>query len=273
MKKYDSVSRSTYSTILRDLETSRPFQSATTILVIGCGPGIGIEVLSESFSQDLLTEYVLKAIDFSPTMIQALQKAKKSYINRGIATKVWSKVEEEVLDVTRMNTVANGSVSHALANFVLFGVSDSSLALQEISRVLEPGGVFAMTSFSRVGWIDCMKSIQRVTDKKLNFPTLDPTNPWTNVEGVRQKLDTAGFIGTRAEEIEIVMEVDAIEEFPYDMMDVPSLWEVRSSLTPEEMERGADAVMDELRNNYTTKDGKIKISATCIVGWGRRKPS
>ncbi|CAF9929358.1 MAG: hypothetical protein GOMPHAMPRED_005379 [Gomphillus americanus] len=273
MTKYNSVSRSAYSTIFQGLEVNRPFSNATTILDIGCGPGIGIEVLSESFSKDLPAEFVLKAIDFSPAMIQALEGAKLNYINKGIAKEIWSKVKGEVLDVTKMNTIASGSVSHALANYVLFGVSDSSMAFQEILRVLEPGGVVAMTSFSKVGWIDCMGSIKGVIDRELKFPTMSPTDPWTTVDGVKQKLDTAGFIDTHAGEFEVVMEVDSIKEFPYDMMDVPSLSAVRSALTPEEMDRGAAAVTDTLRNNYTTKDGKIKIPASCIVGWGRRKPS
>ncbi len=98
------------------------------VLEIGCGRGVGIEIIF-----DLFNPLYVEAFDFDPNQIRlAEQRLSGRYQSRiklyeGSATKIPSKDNQfdAVFDF--------GALHH---------IRDNSIALNEISRVLKPGGQF-----------------------------------------------------------------------------------------------------------------------------------
>lgn len=99
-----------------------------SVLEIGCGQGVGTKVILERFAARSVY-----SIDVDPDMVKKARRHLRSYPQERI------QIEEG--DVTQLNKPDN--YFDACFNFaILHHVPNWQLALQEIHRVLKPGGKF-----------------------------------------------------------------------------------------------------------------------------------
>ncbi|KAG9720872.1 S-adenosyl-L-methionine-dependent methyltransferase, partial [Aureobasidium melanogenum] len=139
------------------LHTHSPFDTATTILDIGCGPGSATSQLISTHHNILPSNTQLLATDFSRGMVSIVQQVrdfKLENLQEGTEKSTWTRVVPLVMDAQDLRPLLDDSVSHIIANFVLFMTDDPPKALQEAHRVLENGGVFALSSWHRMDWLD-----------------------------------------------------------------------------------------------------------------------
>ncbi|KAH0333592.1 S-adenosyl-L-methionine-dependent methyltransferase, partial [Aureobasidium melanogenum] len=181
------------------LQTLSSFDTATTILDIGCGPGSATSHLISTHHDILPSNTQILATDFSRGMISIVQQVrdfKLEKLSEGTEKSTWSRVVPLVMDAQDLRPLLDDSISHIIANFVLFMVDDPQKALQEAHRVLKSGGVFVLSSWHRMDWMDCL-----VIAASNAFPTLGKPTPqlpkfpaqWASVDGVRDLLKDAGF--------------------------------------------------------------------------------
>ena len=96
-------------------------------LEIGCGRGVGAEIIIEKFGAK-----TVDAFDLDPRMIELAQKRLKKYNNR---VRIW------VGDATEI--IAKDSVYDAVFDFgIIHHIPDWQNAVSEVFRVLKPGGRF-----------------------------------------------------------------------------------------------------------------------------------
>ncbi|KAG9578671.1 S-adenosyl-L-methionine-dependent methyltransferase, partial [Aureobasidium melanogenum] len=181
------------------LQTFSSFDTATTILDVGCGPGGATSQLISTHHNILPSNTQLLATDFSRGMVSIVQQVrafKLEKLQEGTEKSTWTRVVPLVMDAQNLRPLLDDSISHIIGNFVLFMTDDPPKALQEAHRVLKNEGVFALSSWHRMDWMDYL-----VIAASHAFPTLGKPTPqmpefpaqWASVDGVRDLLKDAGF--------------------------------------------------------------------------------
>lgn len=109
--------------------------SGQDVLEIGCGRGVGVEILLDRFRAGTVT-----AFDLDPAMID---KA-----SRRLHTRAGAPIALSVGDACEIEQPA-ASIDTAVEFGVIHHVPDWHAALDEISRVLRPGGLFLFEDVPR----------------------------------------------------------------------------------------------------------------------------
>ncbi len=151
-------------------------QPTDHILETGCGPGLAIQGFAARAKEGLVA-----GIDGSPVMVQQARKRNAAAIKAG-------RVEIQQGDASRL-PYPDASFDKVVAIHVIYFWSDAVSTLQELRRVLQPGGMVA------IGFV-LKKHAPRVTQKAFaqTGATLYPIE-----EDVAALLAAAGFTHIRVE--------------------------------------------------------------------------
>lgn len=155
------------------VNTTLPFSTASTILDIGCGPGTLTTLLFKKYGEQIPQTTKLIATDFSAGMVEAAKtrKQKEMQSEDEHAANCWARLELDVMDAQNLKKVATNSVSHVMGNLVYFMLPEYKKGLSEAHRVLSDNGVFACTSWAKVGWMGfVIQAAQTVTQKTIDSP-------------------------------------------------------------------------------------------------------
>lgn len=151
-------------------------QPADHILEVGCGPGLAIQGFAARAKEGLVA-----GIDPSPIMVEQARKRNAAAIKAG-------RVEIQQGDASTL-PYPDASFDKVVAVHVIYFWSDAVATLQELRRVLQPGGVVA------IGFL--LKEHQpRVTQKA--FAQTGATL-YSVAEDVAALLAAAGFTQIRVE--------------------------------------------------------------------------
>ena len=163
----------TCARMLEVVNATLPFSTASTILDIGCGPGTLPTLLFQKYGKKISETTKLIASDFSTGMVEAakIRREKGSQSKEIYVAKCWAKLELDVMDAQNLEKVVTSSVSHVMGSLVYFMLPDHKKGLAEAYRVLSNDGVFACTSWAKVGWMDfVLEAVQKVTQKTVSSP-------------------------------------------------------------------------------------------------------
>lgn len=147
-----------------------PFSTASTILDIGCGPGTLPTLLFKKYGEHIPQTAKLIATDFSAGMVEAakLRKEKEMHSDDIHVTNCWARLDLDVMDAQNLEKIATNSVSHLMGSLVYFMLPDYKKGLSEAHRVLSDGGIFACTSWAKVGWMAfVIQAAQTVTHQTI----------------------------------------------------------------------------------------------------------
>jgi len=183
--------------MLERMDDALPFSSATGIADIGCGPGPAIKELLDVYGSKISPSARLVASDFSEGMVEQVRKlqAKQS------GDPLWERLETHVWDLQDLGLVAENSFSHVMGSLVFFIPEKPRQALSEVNRVLEKGGLIALTSWHIVTWMDLMEAAARATRPDLTaaVKVLEMPKAWRTVDAVKNELEATGFREVHAE--------------------------------------------------------------------------
>jgi ubiquinone/menaquinone biosynthesis C-methylase UbiE len=155
-----------------------PVTSSSKIFDNGAGSGMFTSVLLDEHPGTSIT-----AADVSSGMIEALKQNN------------WENVK--TLVVNAMDLQAAGlrdqSFSHSFGTFFLPFVPDPSVVILEMKRVTEPGGVVAVSTWSRVSWVPLWQQAVRATvDSQWTAPDLFHTKT-TEASDVQELFEQCGL--------------------------------------------------------------------------------
>lgn len=165
--------------MLNVVNTTLPFSTASTILDIGCGPGTLPTLLFKKYGEQIPETTKLIATDFSAGMVEAarMRKQKEMHSENVHAAKCWARLEVDVMDAQNLEKFASNSVSHVMGSLVYFMLPDHKKGLSEAHRVLLADGVFACTSWAKVGWMGfVVQAAQKITQKSIDSPVRTKPN-------------------------------------------------------------------------------------------------
>ena len=253
--------------IIKAGNVAYPFTSALTIVDLGCGPGQVTNEVLKAHGSELPDTARLVASDLSPGMIEQVQNRKKNEIEKG--NTLWEKVETLECDAQDLSVFSDNSVSHALANFVLFLVPQPRAALKEIHRILtdsKGGGVVAVSSWHGSEWQDLISFVSKVRPDKAT-PTIPPT--WSSIEGLRGQLELGGFREIEVHTVKSFMPLEDHEELArFILTKFPGMARMTKDMTAEELASVLDLMVEHLKQMHPITPARL--TGTAIIGVGRK---
>jgi ubiquinone/menaquinone biosynthesis C-methylase UbiE len=242
-----------------------PFSTATSILDNGCGPGPITSHIIAAHGHEIPQTCEFLTADFSEGMIAQVETVKKAAT--GPNAEVWQRVETAVLDATDLSAVADGTKSHVLAGWVYFMTPSPQKCLTESLRVLSPGGILTCTSWQGSQWLDLMGTFSTVRPD-INLPQLLP-KAWSDVDLLREELESAGFRDVRSERVKVTMRVENHERLvEFLITKLPHSVELTKRMSEEEVRRWKEAAVEKCREMCPVVPGELH--GVSLMATGRK---
>ncbi|KAF2494791.1 S-adenosyl-L-methionine-dependent methyltransferase [Lophium mytilinum] len=188
--------------LVKTLNDALSISEATVILDVGCGPGTTIGMLIRQLGSQIPPDARLIASDFSTGMIEQLEERKKTATDP-----LWNRIEPLVSNAEDLAGIDDSSISHVMGSLVYNLIPDSQKALQAAYRVLKPGGVVCMSTWTNLEWMDLMKLAAENTKGNTAPASLFPES-WLSMEGIKKMFEQAGFKDSTFEIQEAFMAID-----------------------------------------------------------------
>ena len=162
------------------------------------------------------------------------------------------------------------SVDAVLCRWGLMFVSDPGPALQEIRRVLKPGGRAAVAVWAGPELNPWATIPTRALVELGHAEPPDPTAPGmfvlADADRLRELLESAGFIEAHVEPVELSRPAAGVEEYVEETLALSSPFaEVRERLSDEQWDE-VKARIAELAEPFTEGDGSLRFPACSLGG-------
>jgi SAM-dependent methyltransferase len=198
-------------------------------------------------------------------MIDVVKDRKKEEASKG--NSLWSNVETNIWNAENLTEAADESFSHVTAGLLLFMTAKPQCVLQETLRVLKPGGVFAMSSFKSVEWMDFIEEHLAIVKPGSKLGTIPEA--WASTSAVERELERTGFKRVETEEVQVWYEFDDAEAMTrFNMNIIPSVKMVTAGWKEEEIEGAINLQIEELEKRFP--DGKGRLGGVALVGFGTK---
>ncbi|KAI0403752.1 S-adenosyl-L-methionine-dependent methyltransferase [Xylaria palmicola] len=229
-----------------DESTSKPF----TLLDHACGTGPIAAHLHAVVDRQVLEQSKMTCADLADNMVRALGRhAKKCG---------WANVETAVLDAQKSG-LPESSFSHVTMNFAMHLVPDPPAVLQDVMRVLQPGGVFGFTVWHKdnSGWVPDMRSSFETLPFEAPMPDPLPMAPngkfeFIDAGRIPEQLGRYGFEDIKVQTVEHVVRVESAEHYlrSYGMMKD---WMTQAYWSEESKQKAKDMIDGHIIRHLTEK--------------------
>jgi ubiquinone/menaquinone biosynthesis C-methylase UbiE len=161
----------------------------------------------------------------------------------------------------------DASVDVAVMALVLFFVPDPARGLQEMLRVVRPGGTIAAYHWDMAGG---GFPLQPVLDavRAEGHASQEPPSTWASALDASDELwRTAGLVDVQTRQFEVRREFDSFDEFWRSAHGSPRLKNLLASLAPAALQRLSEHVRSSVG---ATHDGPLVLQARANAVKGRR---
>ncbi|EEH19562.1 hypothetical protein PABG_01881 [Paracoccidioides brasiliensis Pb03] len=243
-----------------------PFSKASTILDVGCGGGQIVNYIMERYNTVLPENARIVALDFVEGMVNLVREQQRDHINRGDA--VWGQLETAELDATDLSSIKDGECSHVLAGFVYSGIPDSAKAIKEAHRILQDGGIVALTNMRDAEWLDLLQVVKEIRQDLPETPTAESFAPtWFEDAGTKAHLENAGFRDVEIRRIPIHYGAKSYQDLRGKLFDtVPFMPKWLKQMSEEEIERAKDLLVERVSKVHTSEPIALFGTATLAIG-------
>ncbi|GAB7365864.1 hypothetical protein MBLNU230_g7194t1 [Neophaeotheca triangularis] len=268
MARYSQIQLgdSAVASMLKHTDAIWPYSRATSVLDNGCGSGVVMAQLLQRHARVLPRDCELKCGDFSEGMAEMVAGRKGNEYAGAEEGEAWGRVRAEVIDACDMSGVEDGSLSHVLANFVYFLVSDSQKALRESWRCLREGGACAASSWQGSQWLEIMSAFEHVRPDLEPFPELP--QEWTTEAGVKGEFKKAGFREVVTELVKVELAVESHDSFVEFMKLNPLVKPKLEQMGPAEVEEVSVIMLRKLKE--MCPEAPAKLNGWAVVAAGKK---
>ncbi|KAI1420950.1 S-adenosyl-L-methionine-dependent methyltransferase [Xylaria sp. FL1777] len=250
-----------------DASTSKPF----SLLDHACGTGPIAAHLQENVDKQVLSRSKMVCADISDNLVGTLKKRAEKH--------KWVNVETAILDAQNSG-LPEQSFSHVTMNFAMHVIPDPGAVLQEVMRVLQPGGTLAFTVWHKdnSGWVPDMRSSFEALPFDAPMPSPMPMAPNSRPEFIDpdlipEQLRHYGFEDVDVRTAEHIVRMESADDYlrTFEMMKD---WMMQAYWSEESKEKAKGMLDDHIVSHLTEKHkgqgwdlSWTLILATC------RKPS
>jgi ubiquinone/menaquinone biosynthesis C-methylase UbiE len=192
-----------------------------------------------------------------------LRVARSRAAQQGIDNAEFRRLELEWIDLE------TASVDAVVCRWGLMFASDPSAALQEVRRVLKPGGRVAMAVWDSPG-VNPWATVPTLTLVQLgHIEPPDPTAPGMFVLADRKRLQSlleeAGFTEVVVDTVDVRRPSAGVEEYFAETADLnPMFLELRERLSEEQWDEIKARVAEQLEP-FVGDDGSLRLSGRSLV--------
>ncbi|EJU03266.1 S-adenosyl-L-methionine-dependent methyltransferase [Dacryopinax primogenitus] len=175
------------------------------VLDNACGSGIVTAILLGRMSEEQKRRTKVLCGDIQSEVVK--------YVTERIEREKWEGVEVKLLDA-QDTKLPSSTYTHVLTSFGIMLLPKPILALQEIHRILAPGGLNAFSTWVEVGWVAWVERAFRAIPNCPPFPTQEQisnfmdTGRWDQESFICQVLEEQRFVDVR---IQVHKEAGKIE--------------------------------------------------------------
>ena len=254
-RRADSVMAFGLPVSARMVEDLAP-QPGQTVLELAAGPGDTGFMISEQ----LRPSGRLISSDASEAMLEV---ARDRAAQQGIANVEFKRLELEWIDLP------TASVDAVVCRWGLMFVSDPAASLQEMRRVLRPGGRAALAVWGAPEVNPWATATTRALVELGHAEPPDPTAPGMFALGdgarLRELLESAGFVEAHVELVDVARISSGVEDYLAESADLnPLFLEARERISPEQW-RELQARVAELLAPFETEGGGLRIPGRSLV--------
>jgi ubiquinone/menaquinone biosynthesis C-methylase UbiE len=216
------------------------------VLDVACGPGTVTLLAAKSAGH-------VSAIDFSPGMLEQLRRRVR---DGGVRN-----VDAELMDAQHL-TFHDGSFDAVTCSFGLMFVPERARALEEMRRVLRPGGRVALATWSVIEKRPLMSLAMQAARDALGMPT-PPRGPMQSIEACEEELRAAGFRDVSAREHDDSARFSNVEEYWRSMLSAGApIAVMKEGMTPDAWASVERKILAELREK--AGEGELDLAAQAI---------
>lgn len=237
--------------LLRLVEKRRRLERDSTVLDSGAGTGALTSLLHQK-----CPDMFIVAADISPGMLAVLSQKKIPI------------VQTIVLDATG-DHVSQGlraeQFTHALSTFMVQFISPPQKAIDEMHRVLQPGGVIGVSLWSKnqIGEPWNIACARLDPDYAPNYGVF--ADGWQSTQDLEVAFTSAGFVDVEVSETELFLVFDTAEDFAdaFITSKNPAFLKLQGTWRGN-VEDVRDELVKVTRERF--ENGKIHMTAACAVG-------
>lgn len=240
------------------LELSPPIHDAPRFFDNGAGSGMFTSTILKVKPKAQIT-----AADLSSGMIDTLKKEGQK--------QGWTTVKTLVADASDLQAAGlkDESFTFSAGTFFLPFVSDPAKVIAEMTRVAEPGGVVAVSTWSRVSWVPLWQEAVRETlDSSYTAPALFHTGT-TEREDIEKLFIQAGLQNVTAKPFDCWQphkESAETATAQFYSMGNPSIQLLHKGFTAEQIEQTRPAFTKAYTKMYNGVEVRRKEVAILAVG-------
>ncbi|KAJ5363696.1 Acetylaranotin bis-thiomethyltransferase [Penicillium cataractarum] len=242
--------------------------SPLVVLDNACGTGIVSSILQHELGDQAKSNLKLTCGDISQGMLD--------YVNHRIDKENWQNVEVKTVDA-QDSGLPSSYFTHVIASFVFMALPKSLDALDDSTRILQPGGTIGLATWIEPGWASVMQKAIETIPGNLPFPTPQEfveslgSGQWNSVSWIELQLKERGFedINVRPVTKSMSIKVPNLLEMSMIMFAMVSkvFW------TEKQREEDTDKVRPALERYLETtygKEGDVPMEWTAIVSTARK---
>ncbi|KAJ5133345.1 hypothetical protein N7448_001626 [Penicillium atrosanguineum] len=165
-------------------------EKSLVVLDNACGTGVVSSLLNQQLSEKVKKNWNLTCGDITEGML--------AYTRNRLQHEDWQNVEVKNVDAQETG-LPSAHYTHAITAFAYMALPKSLEALDETSRILQPGGTIAFSTWIEPGWITIVQKALETIPESLPFPTTEEflahsgRVEWNSVPWIESQLKQRGF--------------------------------------------------------------------------------
>ena len=160
-------------------------------------------ILDDGAGSGQLTGIVKSRYPNLPIVASDISKDMLATLDETAQRESWENTRTIVQDAQNLKDLEDGSFSHVLCTFVISFTADPQKSICEMHRVLHPGGVVGLATWSKISWVPIWEAAVHQVQGSTDYRAPDLFHPDTlSVADVKKAMETAGFKDINVEPFE-----------------------------------------------------------------------
>ncbi|KAJ5666303.1 uncharacterized protein N7477_008751 [Penicillium maclennaniae] len=233
-----------------------------------CGTGIVSSLLNQQLQDEVKKNWNLTCGDISPGMLE--------YTRHRSQHEDWQNVEVKLVDAQETG-LPSAHYTHTITAFAYMALPESLAALDESTRILQPGGIIAFSTWIEPGWITVIqKALETITENlplltAEKFLFLSGRGEWNSVSWIKSQLKQRDFENIIVKTDTKAISLPGLEFVEMAMMMLPIvtkfLWTDKQR---EDHEHKVRPALERYLEEHYGKNAEVPMKWTAILSTARK---
>jgi ubiquinone/menaquinone biosynthesis C-methylase UbiE len=229
-------------------------KTASKFLEMGCGPGLGTLSLHRRLQDEKNFSASITACDLSPAMIECAKKRLPQSVQLQVANNLDLPFEDSSFD-------------RVMAGMNLNLVPDPSIMLDQMFRVLQPGGRVGISVWGRAEESFALTVFNSACQKLgIELPSVRSNFHLGTKEVLVPLVKAAGFCDVLAWHVPTVYNESTAEEYAMTLYSAPNRQNLIKTLSKERFDELHQTLVDLINEKLLVSEEPLQLDGLIVVG-------